>query len=150
MNQLRSQYPQIEFFSYNINNPGEAEESEGLEQGQYGTLAAQLNVDYTPYVTMLAPLGDGSYTYRDVFEGYTPQVVLDQALFDLSRTPVETSTSDSNIVLSGVSLNGEGGIEYFTVNNQGEEEINLNGFSLSPLNPETGELQGVSSLSPKR
>lgn len=142
MNQLRSQYPQIEFFSYDINNPGEAQESEGLQQGQYGTLAAQLNVDFTPYVAMLAPLGDGTYAYRDVFEGYTPQVVLNQALFDLSRTPVETSTSESNVVLTNVSLNGEGGVEYFTVSNQGSDPVNLNGFSLSPLNPETGELQG--------
>ena len=52
MNNLRAKYPQVEFFAYDITKPGNAETSEELNQGEYGTLATQLEVGYTPYVAM--------------------------------------------------------------------------------------------------
>jgi hypothetical protein len=48
MERLRSLYPTIEFFSYDIGHPGRTESSKGLESGQYGTLAAQLGVSSRP------------------------------------------------------------------------------------------------------
>ena len=36
---LRDKYPQIEFFYYDIAEPGNAESSEELNQGEYGTFA---------------------------------------------------------------------------------------------------------------
>jgi hypothetical protein len=83
---LEPEYPQVEFFLYDIDNPGTAETSEGLEPGQYGTLAAQLDVGYTPYVAMLAPDLEGDdYRIENLFRGYADQGVLDQALYDLTN-----------------------------------------------------------------
>ena len=90
--ELRSGYPAVEFFSYDITNPGNAESSDELEQGQYGTLATQIGVGFTPYVAMLAPRG-GQYYYESVFQGYVPQEVLDQALFDLTSLPAGDNTN---------------------------------------------------------
>jgi hypothetical protein len=59
LNHLDSAYPEIEFFSYEVSRPGEAESSEELYWGEYGTLAAQLEVGYKPFAAMLAPQGKG-------------------------------------------------------------------------------------------
>jgi hypothetical protein len=140
MNRLRSQYPTIEFFSYDIDNPGTAQSSEKLERGQYGTLAAQLGVGYTPFVAMLAPSGD-RYVITNLFQGYVPPSVLNQALFDLSAVPVETNTSDFDVVLEQVELTRTGGgIEYFTVQNRSSRPVNLQNFTLRVLDPETAEV----------
>jgi hypothetical protein len=140
MERLRSQYPTIEFFSYDIDNPGTAESSEGLEPGQYGTLAAQLGVGYTPFVAMLAPSGD-QYVITNLFQGYVSPPVLRQALFDLSAIQVESNTSDIDVTLEQIALTKTGGgIEYFTVLNRSNRPVNLQGFSLRVLDPETGEV----------
>jgi hypothetical protein len=140
IDQLRAEYPTIEFFSYDIDNPGTTESSEGLEPGQYGTLAAQLGVGYTPFVAMLAPSGD-QYVITNLFQGYVPQPVLSQALFDLSAVQVETNTSDVDVVLGQIELTETGGgIEYFTVENRSTRTVNLQNFSLQVLDPETGEV----------
>jgi hypothetical protein len=140
MNRLRTQYPTIEFFSYDIDNPGAAQSSEKLEPGQYGTLAAQLGVGYTPFVAMLAPSGD-QYVITNLFQGYVPRSVLDQALFDLAAIPVETNTSDLDVVLGQVELTDTGGgIEYVTVENRSSEPVNLQNFTLQVLDSETGEV----------
>jgi hypothetical protein len=140
MERLRRQYPTIEFFSYDIDNPGTAETSEGLEPGQYGTLAAQLGVDYTPYVAMLAPSGD-QYVITNLFQGYVSDPVLRQALFDLSAIQVESNTSDIDVVLERIALTETGGgIEYFTVQNRSGRLVNLQNFSLRVLDPETAEV----------
>jgi hypothetical protein len=140
MESLRSQYPTIEFFSYDIDNPGTAESSEGLEPGQYGTLAAQLEVGFTPFVAMLAPSGD-QYVITNLFQGYVPEPVLSQALFDLSVIEVEDNTSDVDVTLEQIELTETGGgIEYFTVQNRGGSPVNLQNFSLRVLDPETGEV----------
>jgi hypothetical protein len=47
---LQSEYPEVEYFTYDISDPGTAETSEELERGQYGTLAAQLDVGFTPFI----------------------------------------------------------------------------------------------------
>ncbi|MDQ4106843.1 MAG: hypothetical protein M3157_06695, partial [Actinomycetota bacterium] len=112
LEQLRSEYPTIEFFSYDIDNPGTAETSEYLQPGQYGTLAAQLGVGYTPFVATLAPRDD-EYIIENLFQGYVPQTVLNQALFDLSNSDVEGNTSDVDVVLSRIELTETGGgLEY--------------------------------------
>jgi hypothetical protein len=140
MERLRTDYPTIEFFSYDIDNPGTAETSEGLEPGQYGTLAAQLGVGYTPFVAMLAPSGD-QYVITNLFQGYVPRPVLSQALFDLSAIKVEDNTSDVDVTLERVELTKTGGgIEYFTVQNRGRTSVNLEGFSVRVLDPQTGEV----------
>jgi hypothetical protein len=140
MNKLRSQYPTIEFFSYDIDNPGTAESSEGLKTGQYGTLAAQLRVGYTPFVAMLAPSGD-EYVITNLFQGYVPRPVLSQALFDLSAMQVESNTSDVDVILEQVELTETGGgIEYFTVQNRSRRPVTLQNFTLRVLDPETAEV----------
>ncbi len=140
LTELRADYPQIEFFAYDITEPGEAETSEDLDQGEYGTLAAQLEVGYTPFVAMLAPRGQG-YVVENLFQGYVDRGVLDQALFDLTRADVGGDSSDIDIVLDRVELTESGGgLEYVTVTNQGDEEADLSGFSLRSQDPETGEV----------
>jgi len=137
---LRTEYPTIEFFSYDIDNPGTTESREGLDPGQYGTLAAQLGVGFTPFVAMLAPSGE-QYVITNLFQGYVPRPVLSQALFDLSAVQVETNTSDVDVVLEQIELTETGGgIEYFTVENSSKRPVNLQNFSLQVLDPETGEV----------
>jgi len=89
---LRSAYPQVEFFTYDIDKPGNATTSEDLDRGEYGTLAAQLGVGYTPFVVMLAPRGD-EYLIKNRFQGYVERGVLDQALFDLTNVDVRGGTT---------------------------------------------------------
>ncbi len=140
MESLSRQYPTIEFFSYEITNPGAAETSEGLDRAQYGTLPAQLGVGITPYVVTLAPDGD-QYVINNLFQGYTPRAVLSQALFDLSATEVESNTSDVDVVIEQLELTDSGsGLEYISIANQSTQEVNLQGFSLRLLDPETGEV----------
>jgi hypothetical protein len=141
MDQLRSEYPTIEFFSYEITNPGPAAEStDQLEPGQYGTLAAQLGVGMTPFVAMLAPSGD-QYLITNLYQGYVPQAVLSQALFDLSAVQVEGNTSDIDVEIAQIELTESGGgIEYFKVENRSRRRVDLQGFSLRVLDPETGEV----------
>lgn len=95
--ELGSEYPEVEFFAYELNAPGPSETEtpgttnggeEGLEPGEYGTLPAQLDVGYTPYVAMFAPSGD-EYIITDVFRGYITREVLNQALFNLTATELE-------------------------------------------------------------
>ncbi len=140
MDGLRTEYPTIEFFSFDISSPGTADTSEGLSPGQYGTLAAQLGVGITPFVAMLAPSGDG-YVITNLFQGYTPEPVLSQALLDLSAVEVEDNTSDIDVELEQIELTDTGGgIEYFSVRNRSESSVNLEGFSLRVLDPETAEV----------
>lgn len=140
MESLSRQYPTIEFFNYEITNPGFAETSEGLEQGEFGTLAVQLGVGITPYVVTLAPDGD-QYVIDNLFQGYTPRAVLSQALYDLSATEVESNTSDIDVVIDQLQLTDSGGgLEYITISNQSPREVNLQGFSLRLLDPQTGEV----------
>jgi hypothetical protein len=137
---LRSEYPEIEFFTYDITSPGVAESSEELEPGQYGTLAAQMNVGFTPFVAMLAPRGDG-YVYENLFRGYVDEGVLGQALYDLSNVDVSGNSSDIDLQLDRVELTESGGgVEYFTLTNGGDSRVDLQGFSLRVMDPETGEV----------
>ena len=140
MEELRGQYPTTEFFSYDISNPGSADESRELQEGEYGTLAAQLGVGVTPFVAMLAPSGDG-YVVTNLFQGYTPQPVLSQALFDLARVEVEDNTSDVDVVLESVELTDTGGgVEFFTVQNRTAGPVNLQGYTLRVLSPEDAQV----------
>jgi hypothetical protein len=137
---LREDYPQVEFFTYDIGKPGHAESSEELDRGEYGTLAAQLEVGYTPYVAMLAPRGD-QYVIENLFQGYVERGVLNQALFDLTRNDAGGNSSDVDVSLDRVELTESGGgIEYVTVTNQGDQEVGLSGFTLQVQDPDTGEL----------
>ena len=140
LQELQSDYPTIEFFSYNIGNPGSTAEGEELQAGEYGTLAAQLGVGYTPFIATLAP-GDDEYVIENLYQGYLPQPVLNQALFDLSSIDVEGNTSDIDVKLNRISLTESGGgIEYFSVQNDTDRAVSLQGFSLRVLDPETGEV----------
>lgn len=142
---LGSKYPQVEFFSYDIDKPGSATASEDLKRGEYGTLATQLKVTYTPFVAMLAPRGDG-YVIENLFRGYVEKGVLDQALFDLTNVDVGGNASKANLTLDQVELTESGGgIEYFTISNEGDKQVNLDGYSLRVQDPETGEISDRSS-----
>lgn len=144
MEELRGEYPTIEFFSYDIANPGNAQSSETLENGEYGTLAAQLDVGYTPFVATMAPSGDG-YVVLNRYQGYVSQPVLSQALFNLSSIEVADNTSDAQVGVEEVQLTQSGGgIEYFTVSNVGSDPVSLQGFSLRVFDPETGEVTSES------
>ena len=139
MEELRVQYPTIEFFSYDIDNPGAA--AGELREGEYGTLAAQLEVGITPFVAMLAPTSDGRYVITNLFQGYTPQAVLSQALFDLAAVEVEDNTSDVDVVIETVDLTDTGGgIEFFSVQNRTEGTVNLQGYTLRVLSPEDAQV----------
>ena len=141
MEELRVQYPTIEFFSYDISNPGPAAGEGELQEGEYGTLAAQLEVGITPFVAMLAPTSDGQYVITNLFQGYTPQAVLSQALFDLAAVEVEDNTSDVDVVIETVDLtSGGGGIEFFSVQNRTERQVNLQGYTLRVLSPEDAQV----------
>src|SRR5215203_2606040 len=140
MMRLSTKYPTIEFFSYGIANPGPVGDEQSLQPGEYGTLAAQLGVGITPFIAMLAPSGD-EYVITNLFEGYLPRPVLSQALFDLAAVQVEDNTSDANVTLEQVQPTEEGGgIEYFTVQNRGTKSVNLQGFTLRVLDPETAQV----------
>jgi hypothetical protein len=143
---LQAEYPQVEFFTYDISNPGDAETSEELERGEYGTLAAQLEVGFTPFVAMLAPQTEGdAYTIENLFQGYAEVGVLDQALFDLTTQEDGGNTSDVDLALGSVELTESGGgLEYFTVTNRSDSAVNLDGFSLRVMDPETAEIAGGS------
>jgi hypothetical protein len=137
---LQSEYPEVEYFTYDISDPGTAETSEELERGQYGTLAAQLDVGFTPFIAMLAPRGE-QYVIENLFQGYVEEGVLSQALFDLSNTDVQGNSSDVELELDQIELTESGGgIEYFTVTNNGEQRVVLEGFTLRVIDPETGEV----------
>lgn len=140
LSDLRANYPQVEFFTYDITKPGEAETSEDLGKGEYGTLAAQMKVGYTPFVAMLAPRGQG-YVVENLFQGYVDRGVLEQALFDLTRSDVGGNSSDIDVVLDRIELTETGGgIEYVTVTNKGGDDADLSGFVLRSQDPETGEV----------
>ena len=139
LDDLRGEYPQVEFFMYDIGRPGDAETSEELDRGEYGTLATQLDVGYTPFVAMLAPRGQG-YVIENLFQGYVERGVLDQALFDLAASDVGGNSSDVEVLLDRVELTESGGgIEYITVINEGDAEADLSGFTLQVQDPETGD-----------
>lgn len=144
MMRLSTKYPTIEFFSYGIGDPGPAGDEKSLQPGQYGTLAAQLGVGITPFVAMLAPSGNqggDDYVITNLFEGYVPRPVLSQALFDLAAVNVEDNTSDSNVSLDQVQTTDKGGgVEFFTVSNRGNKPVNLQGFTLKVLDPETAQV----------
>ncbi len=138
---LRPQYAEMEFFTYEISDHGESLTSEGLQPGQYGSLASQLGVGFTPFVVMLAPQEGGGYVVENLFQGYVPQPVLNQALFDLASNATQANTSEVDVTLEQVDLTSDGsGIDFFTVQNRTEEPVNLQGFSLQVLDPETGNV----------
>ncbi|HJQ30194.1 MAG TPA: hypothetical protein VJ827_12720 [Rubrobacter sp.] len=140
MEKLSRQYPTIEFFSYDIADPGPVSGDRDLQPGEYGTLAAQLGVGITPFVAMLAPSGD-EYVVTNLFQGYVPRPVLSQALFDLAAVEVEDNTSDVNVTLDQVETTDTGGgIEFFIVRNRSAEPVNLQGFTLRVLDPETAQV----------
>jgi hypothetical protein len=87
---------------------------------------------------MLAPTSDGQYVITNLFQGYTPQAVLSQALFDLAAVEVEDNTSDVDVVIETVDLTDSGGgIEFFSVQNRTERTVNLQGYTLRVLSPRT-------------
>ena len=139
MQRLSRRYPTIEFFSYEITDPGKVDD-ENLDPGQYGTLPAQLGVGITPFVAMLAPNEEEEYVITNLYQGYVPEPVLSQALFDLAAVQVEDNTSDVNVRLDQVQTNEGGGIDYFSVTNGSEEPVNLNGFELRVLDPENADV----------
>jgi D-lyxose ketol-isomerase len=66
---------------------------------------------------------------------------LSQALFDLAAVQVEDNTSDVNVTLDQIQTTDEGGgIEFFSVRNRSTEEVNLQGFTLRVLDPETAQV----------
>jgi hypothetical protein len=138
MERLSERYPTIEFFSYQITDPGKVD-AKSLEPGQYGTLAAQLGVGITPFVAMLAPNKDG-YVITNEFQGYVSEPVLSQALFDLAAVQVQANTSDVNVRLDQVQTNDGGRLEYFTVSNGGKVPVNLSGFELRVLDPASADV----------
>lgn len=138
LGQLQEQYPDVEFFSYDIDDPGVAENSAELELGQYGTLVTQLGVRLTPYVAMLAPR-EGGYVYESVFVGYVTQPVLDQELAQLADTRTSGSEGAPELVLQQVEPAGGGEIQSVTIGNEGEAPVELGGYELVTIELSTGE-----------
>lgn len=138
MGQLQEQYPDVEFFSYDIDDPGASENSADLELGQYGTLATQLGVDLTPYVAMLTPR-DGQYVYESVFIGYVTQPVLDQALSDLENSQTTGTDEEAELVIEQAETAGGGRLQSITVGNEGNSGVGIGDYELASVNPSTGE-----------
>ncbi|MGI9048129.1 MAG: hypothetical protein ACR2GU_01920 [Rubrobacteraceae bacterium] len=137
---LKSRYPAVEFFTYSIDSPGSIGDKKKLAKDQYGTLAAQLGVVYTPFVATLAPRG-GGYVVENLFEGYVTEPVLDQAVFDLASANKGDNTSKVDVNLTQVKLTPSGGgIDYFTVKNQSKKTVNLDGFSLRVVDQQSGNV----------
>lgn len=137
---LKSRYPAVDFFSYGIDSPGDIGGKNKLAKDQYGTLAAQLGVGYTPFVATLAPRG-GGYVVENLFQGYVTGPVLDQAVFDLASANSGKNTSGVDANLTQVKLTaGGGGIDHFTVKNRGKKTIDLNGFSLRLVDQQSGNV----------
>ena len=114
--------------------------SESLEPGQYGTLAAQLGVGITPFVAMLAPSGD-EYVITNLYQGYVPEPVLSQALFDLAAVQVEDNTSDVNVRLDQVQTDERRRHRVLhRAQPAAQVPVNLQGFELRVLDPETAEV----------
>jgi hypothetical protein len=89
---------------------------------------------------MLVPRGD-RYIIENLFQGYVDRGVLDQALFDLTRSDVGGNSSDIDVVLDRVELTERGGgIEYITVTNKGDQEADLTGFTLKAQDPGSSEI----------
>ena len=125
--------------TYDIGRPGAAETSEELDRGEYGTLGTQLNAGYTPFVAMLAPHGEG-YIVINLFQGYVERGVFEQALFDLVASDVGGNSSDVEVLFGpGELTESGGGVEYFTVNDEGDAEADLSGFTLQVQDSETGD-----------
>jgi hypothetical protein len=140
LDRLRPDYPTVEFFQYDITQPGTATEQDELREGEYGTLAAQMGVGLTPFVATLAPSDEG-YVIENLFQGFTPRPVLSQALFDLTATDVNSNTSDIDVTIEQLEITDEGGgLEYVTIRNRGAEPVNLVGFGFNVLDLETGEV----------
>ncbi len=163
VNALSSDYPTVEFFEYEITNPGDISaasvgnsQSEGTNQqddssnedappplaaGEYGTLPAQLGVGYTPFLATLTPSGDG-YIIENLFQGYIPRPVVNQALFDLAADGgVEGNTSDVDVVIDQFELTEDGkSLEYVDIRNRSKEQVDLQGFTFRVLDPETGDV----------
>jgi hypothetical protein len=77
----------------------------------------------------------------NLFQGYTPQAVLSQALFDLAAVEVEDNTSDVDVVVETVELTDEGGgVEFFSVQNRTQGTVNLQGYTLRVLSPEDAQV----------
>lgn len=167
---LSSTYPTVEFFSYEITNPGDigaasgadpqgdstqqdqtgGEDANGDDQnsdppplaaGEYGTLPAQLGVGYTPFLATLAPQ-DGGYIIENLFQGYLPRPVVKQALFDLSVAgDTQGNTSDVDVIIESFDLTEDGaGLEYVSIENNTNRAVDLQGFTLRVLDLETGEV----------
>lgn len=171
---LSSTYPTVEFFSYEITNPGDiaaasqtgqsqggdtqgnqpqGDQSDGqdapegedntppLATGEYGTLPAQLGVGYTPFLATLAPQED-TYVIENLFQGYISPPVVKQALFDLSAaSDIEGNTSDVDVIIDQFELTEDGaGLAYISIENNSKDPVNLEGFTLRVLDPETGEV----------
>ena len=167
---LTSDYPTVEFFAYEITNPGDisaasqtsAQDSGGdpqgegtdgqttpqgeddappLAAGEYGTLPAQLGVGYTPFLATLAPQ-DAGYSIENLFQGYIPRPVVKQALFDLSSAgDAQGNTSDVDVVIDQFELTEDGaGLDYVSIENNTTDSVSLEGFTLRVLDPETGEV----------
>lgn len=144
---LRSQYPSIQFFDYDIDKPGSVQNGAKLADGEYGTLAAQLGVGLTPFMATLAPAANGDeYVIKNLFQGYVTQPVVSQALFDLSAVQIEDDTSDVGVNLGQLELTQNGaGIEYITVKNTSQNPVNLQGFTLRTLDTESGQVNQQSA-----
>ena len=98
-----------------------------------------MNAGYSPFVAMLAPRSEG-YIVENLFQGYVERGVLEQALFDLVASDVGGNSSDVEVLLDPVELTESGGgVEYFTVNNEGDAEADLSGFTLQVQDSETGD-----------
>lgn len=167
VDELSSNYPTVELFSYEITNPGDigaavqaqpqgdqtdqqstnddgdgdTGDSPPLAAGEYGTLPAQLGVGYTPFLATLAPQ-DGGYIIENLFQGYVPRPVVKQALFDLSAAgDTQGNTSDVDVVIDSFDLTRDGaGLEYVSIENNTNRAVDLQGFTLRVLDLETGEV----------
>ena len=110
-----------------------------MDRGEYGILATQLEVGYTPFVAMLEPRGE-RYVIDNLFQGYVERGVSNQALFDLTRNDTGVNSSDDDVGIGRVELaESVGRIKYFTVTNRGDEEADLSGFTPRVQDPDTGE-----------
>ena len=130
-------YPQVEFFSFDIAEPGNAESSEELNQGEYGTLAIQLEVGYTPS-WRCSCCATKSTSSRTCSRG-TSSGASSTTHCSIFRARTSGNSSRVDVILGQVELTESGsGVEYFTSINHGDFETDLLGFTLNAVDRETG------------
>ena len=96
-------------------------------------------------MAMLAPRGE-EYVVENLFQG-TSSGVSSTTHCSTFRARTSGDSSSIDVILGSVELTESGGgVEYFTVINHGDGEIDLSGFTLNAVDRETGRSDATAGI----